>query len=347
MDGAELSHVAVGWRLIRQLATQVPGAVIRQSDQLITFPTGGTMQVRSADDPQSLRGEGLDFLVMDECAFIQEAAWNEALRPALSDRLGKALFISTPKGRNWFHRAFLRGKDDADSEWASWQFPTSTNPHIAASEIEAARHSLPERVFAQEYLAQFIDDAGGVFRRVMDAATAIKQDAAQPKHEYCIGLDWAKNVDFTVITVIDITERSVVYIDRFNQIDYALQVGRLRGIVDRFKPAAIIAERNSIGEPLIEQLQREGMPVQPFTTTNSTKAAIIDGLALAFERGDIRIPNDQTLIAELQAFEMERLPSGMLRYAAPEGMHDDMVMSLALAWQSVVLQPQAGANPFF
>ena len=89
---------AVGWRLVRQLGQQVPGAQIKQADQMVLLPGGGTVQVRSADDPQSLRGEGIDFVVMDECAFIQEAAWTEALRPALSDRLGRALFISTPKG---------------------------------------------------------------------------------------------------------------------------------------------------------------------------------------------------------------------------------------------------------
>ncbi len=137
---------AVGWRLVRQLGQQVPGAQIKQADQMVLMPNGGTVQVRSADDPQSLRGEGLDFVVMDECAFIQEAAWTEALRPALSDRLGRALFISTPKGRNWFWRAWSRGQEGGH-EWASWRFPTASNPFIAASEIEAARESLPERVF--------------------------------------------------------------------------------------------------------------------------------------------------------------------------------------------------------
>ena len=90
-----------------------------------------------------------------------------------------------------------------------------------------------------------------------------------------------------------------------------------------------------MGGPLVEALQRMDLPVQPFTTTNATKASIVDALALAFERGDIRIPNDATLIAELQAFELDKLPSGLIRYAAPAGFHDDCVMSLALAWSGV------------
>ncbi len=97
-----------------------------------------------------------------------------------------------------------------------------------------------------------------------------------------------------------------------------------------------------MGQPLIEQLQRDGLPVVPFMTTNATKAQIIDALALAFERGDIRILADPVQVAELQAYEMERLPSGLMRYGAPEGMHDDTVMALALAWHAVS-QPGTGA----
>ena len=120
--------------------------------------------------------------------------------------------------------------------------------------------------------------------------------------------------------------------DRFNQIDYSVQRGRLQALAERYRPTVILAESNSMGEPIIEQLQRDGLPVRGFQTTNATKAAIIEGLALAFERQELRILNDATLIGELQAYEMDKTPSGMVRYGAPEGMHDDCVMSLALAW---------------
>jgi hypothetical protein len=323
----------VGWRPLRQIGTRV-GAEVRLGDRQVILPGGGEVAVRSADNPQSLRGEGLDFLVIDECAFIAEDAWIEALRPALSDRLGRAMFISTPKGMNWFWRAWQRGQADEAEDWASWQFPTSGNPYIQATEIEAARGMLPERVFAQEYLAQFMDDAGGVFRRVMAAATATEQKP-EPGHQYVIGVDWGKSNDFTVLKVLDAATKCEVYSDRFNQIDYAVQRGRLMAVCERYKPSAIIAESNSMGEPIIEQLQRDGLPVTGFQTTNATKAAAIEALALAFERGDITIINDPTTVAELQAYELDRTPSGMVRYGAPEGMHDDTVMALALAWQGV------------
>ena len=331
----------VGWRLIKRLSGPVPGTEKREVDRLIVYPGGGEVQVKSADNPDSLRGEGLNFLVMDECAFIKEAAWAEALRPALSDRRGKALFISTPKGRNWFWRLWQMGQDSSRSEWHAWRFPTADNPFIQADEIEAARQLLPERVFAQEYLAEFLDDSGAVFRHVVEAANAQAEHSAQPGHDYVMGVDWGKHNDFTVLTVLDVTSRSMVCLDRFNQIDYTVQMGRLKALYDRFKPRAIVAEVNAMGEPLVEQLRRERLPVYPFTTTNATKSSIVDALTLAFEQGDIHILPEPVLIAELQAFEMERLPSGMFRYGAPEGMHDDTVMSLALAWQAATTTARA------
>lgn len=321
----------VGWRPVRQMGAKV-GAEIRRVDRQIILANGGEIAVRSADNPDSLRGESLDLVVIDEAAFVKEDAWNEALRPALSDRKGKAIFISTPKGRNWFWQAYQRGLDGG--EWQSWQLPTVTNPYIDPAEIEAARQSLPERIFRQEYLAEFIDDNDAVFRRVMAAAIAKERDKAEPGHNYVFGVDWGKLADFTVITVLD-DVGEVVYVDRFNQIDYTFQVQRLKALADRFTPHNIIAESNSMGEPLIELLQRESLPVSPFQTTNASKKQAIEALSLAFERGEIAIPNDPVLIGELQAFEASRLPSGLIRYAAPDGMHDDMVMSLALAWQGV------------
>jgi len=323
----------VGWRPLRQIGARI-GADVRRMDRQILLPNGGEVTVRSADNPDTLRGEGLDFVVVDECAFVAESAWTEALRPALSDRLGRAMFISTPKGRNWFWRMWQRGQDTGDDEWASWQFPTAGNPYIVASEIEAARRSLPERIFAQEYLALFLEDAGAVFRRVMDAATLAEQPP-QAAHQYIMGVDWGKSNDFTVLAVGDATTMQMVAMDRFNQIDYSVQRGRLQALAERYHVESIIAESNSMGEPIIEQLQRDGLPVRGFQTTNATKAAAIEALALAFERGELAILNDPILVGELQAYEMDRLPSGMVRYSAPEGMHDDTVMALALMWQGM------------
>jgi len=331
----------VAWRMAKNIAWQIPVARIKESERLVTIPGTGMFQVKSASDPDSLRGEGLDFVVLDEAALIKEEAWTNSLRPALADKKGEALFASTPKGRNWFWRLYERARQSDNGEWKAWSFPTSSNPYIDPSEIEAARELLPELVFLQEFLAQFLEAIGAVFRSIVANATAVGQEEqianGEGRHDYAFGVDWGKHEDFTVLHVLDLTEKALVKQDRFRQIDYALQTRQLKALYECFHPITIIAERNAMGEPLIEQLLRDGLPVQPFLTTNASKAQAIDALALAFERGDIKIIPNQTLIAELQAYEAKRLPSGLLRYSAPEGAHDDYVMALALAWQAVAM----------
>lgn len=324
---------SVGWRMIRRIAVQIPGVQIRESERMIVMPGGGTVQVKSADNPDSLRGEGLNFVVIDECAFVKEDAWTDALRPALADRKGGALFISTPKGHNWFWRLWHNA---TGNEWKAWKFSSYDNPFLDGKEIDAARSQLPERTFSQEFLAEFVEDAGGVFRNVTACATAKPITSKRGDRVYIAGLDWALSYDFTVLTIIDANTRELVFIDRYNGVDYSMQRQRIKAACDRFGIAGMIAESNAMGKPNNDELRRMGLPVRDFVTTNATKADAIESLAAAFEQGNIRILDDPTLIAELQSYEVERLHSGMVRYSAPSGMHDDCVMSLCLAWQGAM-----------
>ena len=323
----------VGWRPLRQLSRKIPGTEIRLADRMVLFPGGGLVAIRSADNPASLRGEGLDFVVMDECAFMQPEAWSEAIRPALSDRLGKALFISTPRGRNFFWDLYRRGGVDPD--WASFTYPTSANPYIQPSEIEAARAELPEIIFNQEYLAEFVDSEGAVFRRVHDAA--ILQPLEQPLegHQYSAGVDVAASVDYTVITVLDVNTREMVALDRFNRVDYPVLEDRLLATYRKWHLDGMVVESNSIGAPVIDHLREHDINIIPFTTTNTTKHDIIQRLQSAFEHGLIHIIDNPILVGELLSYESKRTPSGNYTYSAPEGQHDDCVMSLAFAWYSI------------
>jgi hypothetical protein len=226
--------------------------------------------------------------------------------------------------------------------------PTASNPYIDSAEIEAARLDMTEGMFAQEFLAQFIAWEGAVFRGILEAATAPWNAEPESRHEYVIGCDWGRSLDYTVFCVVDVSTRTMVALDRSNRVDYVLQRGRLEALCQRWRPSCIIAEANSIGQPIIEQLWRDGLPVQSFNTTNASKARIIEGLALAIERGQVRILPDPVLLAELQSFQCERLPSGLMRYSAPPGSHDDCVMALALCGVAfgAVMQSRAAAQPF-
>jgi phage terminase large subunit-like protein len=335
----------VGWRPLRQMARRIPGAEIKLVDKMVTLPGGGFVAVRSADNPDSLRGEGLDFVVMDECAFMQREAWTEAIRPALSDRLGKALFISTPKGRNWFWEAYQRGVRNEEG-WQSFTYPTSANPFIDKGEIEAAKRDLPEIIFRQEYLAEFVDDQGGVFRRVQEAAV-LQPSEPDPKRQYIAGVDVAASVDYTVVTVMDVESKEMVYMDRFNRVDYPVLIDRLESVYRRYGLTSMVVESNSIGRPVIDELVSRGLNIVPFTTTSATKQGIIQNLQSAFENGQIRVLDEPVLIGELLSFESKRNASGSFAYSAPDGMHDDTVMSLAIAWNGMRENVSVIKNPFY
>ena len=323
----------VGWRPLRRMGAKI-GAEIRKVDRQVILPNGGEVTVRSADNPDTLRGEGLDFVVFDECAFMPPEAWSEAVRPALSDRLGKALFISTPRGRNFFWELWIKGQQD-DPTWQSWQLPTSDNPFIAPGEIEVARLELPELIYRQEYLAEFIDDQGSVFRRVQDAARVEPLDGPLPGRQYSAGVDVAASVDYTVVSVMDAESKQLVYMDRFNRVDYNVLVDRLAALYDRWHLDTIKIESNSIGQPVIDAIYAKGVSVIPFLTTNTTKQTVIQNLQSAFEHGEIGIIDNKILIGELLSFESKRNASGSFSYSAPAGMHDDCVMSLAIAWDAI------------
>ena len=190
---------------------------------------------------------------------------------------------------------------------------------------------MSERTYQEEWLAEFQDDGGTVFRNVR-ACILDSAPVYDPGHRYVMGVDWAQSYDYTVLVIFDATTNQMVDIDRFNQISWDVQRSRLKVMADRWKVDMILAELNSIGGPNVEALQREGLPVQGFTTTSASKAELIQALALAFEQQAIGLLDYPPLIHELNRFEMERLAGGSWRYGAPQGSHDDTVIALALAW---------------
>lgn len=325
--------LAEAWRDFKQLLQPVTRKVSEQEHRLELI-TGGTIDCWSLDSADTARGRKYARVVIDEAAIVGNVldAWRNVIRPTLTDLIGDAWFLSTPKGLNGFWVLYQQAQDPEQPDWAAWRSPTRDNPYISPVEIADAEGGLPERVFAQEYLAEFLTEGAGVFRRVRDCATATRQTAATPGHRYVFGVDWGMSHDFTVCSVIDVTTRQQVALDRFNQVDWYLQAGRIRILAEQFRPALVIVERTGVGSPQVEALQRLNLPVWAWDATNATKQEAMNALSLAFERGDIRILPDPIQLGELLAYDAERTPSGMLRYGAPEGMHDDTVVALALAW---------------
>lgn len=321
------------WRQCEETLRDVMLSINKQERRINLI--SGSIDFWSLEDPDSGRGRAYALAIVDEAAKVPklEAAWTQSIRPMLTDYSGGAWFLSTPKGTtNYFHSLYQRGLSGED--WASWRMPTAANPFIRATEIESAKSDLTDLAFAQEYMAQFVVWEGAVFRRILDAVYEIPPNITI-NPAVAIGVDWARTTDYTVFIAIS-TAGQVLAIDRFRGAEYSVQRARLRAFWERMGSKSwIFAEANSMGGPVIEQLQHDGMPVAAFTTTNASKTQMVESLAMAFERCVIKIPNDPVLVGELQAFESKPLPSGMMRYSAPDGEHDDTVIALALAWQGL------------
>jgi hypothetical protein len=294
----------------------------------------GQIKVKTGSNPDALRSDHADLMVLDECARLDANAWSQVGAPMLADSNGDAVFISTPKRRNWFFNIFNYGNDPHNAEWQSWQFPTHANPHLDESAVTRLVEDMTEENYQQEILAEFLESSGAVFRYVEGRCVAAPHT---PYHgEFVFGIDWAKSSDFTVVVVMDTTRNTMVDFDRFNGVDWTLQRGRIRNLYDQWKPHTVWAESNSIGSPNIEALCDEGLPMVAFETTSASKPPLIESLILAFDRGEITCLNDPVIKGELMAYERVVGASGRSQYSAPEGMHDDCVIALALAWHGCI-----------
>lgn len=295
---------------------------------------GGISEIRakSADNPVSLLGEGLDFVIIDEAARLKREIWEGHLTQRLVDKNGWALLLSTPRGKGYFYDLYRRGQS-RDPAYASWNQPSWNNPFLDREVIEAERARLPERVFAQEYAAQFIEGSGAVFRNVRDCATGSFQE---PKRgvRYCAGLDLAKTEDYTVL-VIASEHREIVFVDRFHRLDWQLQMTRIRATLERYQAEITLVDSTGAGEPIFEALRVAGCPgIFPYAFTAASKAALINNLSLLLEGKHIVLPSPSVWpegVDELEAFQYSITDHGNVRTSAPSGQHDDCVVALALA----------------
>lgn len=182
------------WDELRNQLTQINWIKkINETDLTILLRNGSKISLRGADNPDSLRGVSLDFVVFDEFALIDEKAWTEVIRPTLSDRQGSAMFITTPAGTaNWAFDLYNKGKSSLEEHWTSFQYTTLDGGNVSAAEVEQARLDLDARTFKQEYEATFESYANRVFYSFDREHNLRKWDKPTPQVIY-IGLDF--NVD--------------------------------------------------------------------------------------------------------------------------------------------------------
>jgi len=180
---------------------------INEAELTITLKNGSRICLRGADNPDSLRGVGIDFLVMDECADIPEHAWTSTLRPTLSDTQGHAMFIGTPKGMNWFYDLYQKGQDPTENEWSSFKYTTLDGGWVPEDEIVQARKDLDAKTFRQEYEATWETYSGIIYHAF--SMENVKQINPEDETVYHIGMDFNLN---PVTAIVSYIKNNIVYI---------------------------------------------------------------------------------------------------------------------------------------
>ena len=291
------------------------------------------VQGKSADEPQSLMGERLDLLVVDEAPYIKKSIFEHCLSPtmALSEE-ARTFLIGTPRGKNWVYQRWLIAKEKG----AGFQFPSLVNPYLSSKRLGEIRDAISKEAWEQEYLGIPQEEATSVFRRFRERVDPNCLGIPEPGHRYVMGVDLAQIKDFTVAIVLDKDTHKERAHDRFKKIDYPLQIERLYRLALAYH-AKVIVEENNVGLAVADELRAREIDVEGFKTAGTvsekqgSKEQMIKKLALDFENGNITISDWETLLDELDIYGQQLTPSGHIKYGAPEGFHDDCVMALALA----------------
>lgn len=330
------------WDLLLELGREViQNSHVNNLD--ITLINGARIYVRGADRPDTLRGVSLTYAVLDEVADIKPEAWEQVIRASLSDKKGRALFIGTPKGRNWFYDTFKLGESGEDEDWKSWHFTTQDNPLIDPTEIESAKKTLSTFAFKQEYMASFSNAGSDVFKEEW-----IKYGVEPDKGSYYIAIDLAgfeevakqagnakKRLDESAITICKVTEDGKWFLKEIihGRWDIRTTAANILIAIRDYRPMSVGIERGALKNavlPYLSDLMRKNnvyAHIIDLTHGNRKKAdRIIWALQGRFEHGRIILNKDEnwdTFIDQLLMF-----PSN--------GVHDDLIDSASYVDQLAV-----------
>ena len=304
-----------------------------RTDLIFDFKTGSDLQFFSGESKDAIRGFQFDYVILDEAAFMNTETINLIIRPTWMIIGKKVVLCSTPNGNAGFFYDSCQLAINKEPLYAIKQINIYDNPFISKNEIDSIKKQIPERVWRQEYMGEFIDGSGTVFSNYRNCIS--KTNIIKNIENYA-AIDWAKENDYTVVTIIN-EMKQVVDIYRINKMEYVQQVKLIANKLRQYNVKRVISEENNIGTVVNELLRREwsGL-IQKITLHNQLKRQIIEDLCVAFENEDIEIPNNEILLSELQSFTCNYNPSTQLvKYEAPSGLHDDCVISLAYAYYAV------------
>ena len=331
------------WDLLLDLGREViQGSHVNNLD--ITLINGARIYVRGADRPDTLRGVSLTYAVLDEVADIKPEAWEQVIRASLSDKKGRALFISSPKGRNWFYDIFKLGEDGTDPDWKSWHFTTKDNPLIDPDEIESAKRTLSSFAFKQEYMASFSNAGSDVFRQEWVKYGQVPKDVGS----YFIAVDLAgfeevakqagnakKRLDESAICVVKVMDDGKWFVQKITHGRWDIRTTAVNILmaIRQYRPLSIGIERGALKNavlPYLSDLMRKSnihAHIADLTHGNRKKAdRIIWALQGRFEHGRIVLNSDE---------DWGEFVDQLLMFPA-QGVHDDLPDALSYIDQLAV-----------
>jgi hypothetical protein len=335
------SQAKIAFNRLRRVVAKSGAFRINESELYIETPAGSRIWFKSAEKPDNLYGEDVYAAVFDEFTRAREEAWH-ALRSTLTATKGKCKFIGNTKGKkNWGYRLGLKARAgepgyayfkinayDAIAGGATW---------LSLEEIEQAKRDLPEHAFRELYMAEALDDQANPFG-IQYIQKQVKPLSKEPAVVY--GVDLAKSVDWTVLTGLD-RLGNVCYFDRW-QSDWGQTRSRVIRTIGSL-PAFI--DSTGVGDPIVEDIQRECANVEGYHYSSSSKQKLMEGLANGIQKGTVSVL-DGIMRDEMEAFEFVYSRTGV-RYSAPEGVHDDTVNSLALAYHKLSQGVSVSSYPSF
>lgn len=329
------------WDLLMELGREViSSSHVNNMD--ITLINGAKIYVRGSDRPDTLRGVSLTYLVLDEVADIKQETWEKVLRAALSDKKGKALFIGTPKGRNWFFDIYNLGSDEEDEEWKSWHFTTKDNPLIDPKEIEGAKKTLSSFAFKQEYEASFDNAGTDTFKEEW-----LKFGEEPDYGNYYIAIDLAgfenigmtasakKRLDQTAMAVVKVTEDGKWFVQKIEhgRWDIKETCQRIIKNIKAFQPSGVGIERGSLKNavlPYLSDLMRSNnvyAHIEDLTHGNKKKTErVVWALQGRFEHGKITLNEEE---------DWDEFRDEYVMFPTPQ-VHDDLLDALSYIDQLAV-----------
>lgn len=298
------------------------------SECIIELTNGSIYQLQGSDDSDRLRGPGAYGYVLDEFATMKLESW-QVIEPAAIANNAWVWFVGTPRGKNHLFEFYHRGQGNMKG-WKSWILNGEESGVYNAEQLSQLKTSMTQAMYQQEIMCNFLETEGTVFRGVRLAMTAAPQ-SPKPQHLYVVGVDLAKVSDYTVITVFDRTTNAQVYQDRFNTIEWPFQKARIKAIAKAYNNATCVIDATGLGDPIADDLQREGVAVDPVKISEPIKKELIEKLSIWLEQKRCAILPIEESLQEFENFSYEIGATGKIRYTARTGFHDDIILATALA----------------